>query len=119
MKSFSIIITKPPFGMVHASEAIRLANGAVAYGHDVSIVLVGDGILVAKRGQAAEGSGWTSLSQLVEKLATGAKKARVLADIDGVRQIGLSETDLVDGVELVESKFIASTVIASEKTVTF
>lgn len=119
MKSLSIIITRPPFGMIHAAEAVRLANGAVAYGHDVSIILVNDGILVAKKGQKAEDSGWTSLSPLVEKLATPSKRVRVLADIDSARQIGLTQNDLVEGVRLVESEIISSTVIGSDRTAIF
>jgi len=119
MKTIAIIITKPPFGMIHAAEAIRLANGAVAYGHDVSIILLHDGILLAKRGQKAEDSGWTSLSPLVEKLATSSKRARVLADVDSAREIGLAQGDLVEGVRLVESNVISSTVIASDRTAIF
>ncbi|HXQ91632.1 MAG TPA: DsrE family protein [Nitrososphaerales archaeon] len=119
MKSLAIIISKPPFGMIHAAEAIRLANGAVTYGHDVSIILVNDGILVAKRGQKAEDSGWTSLSPLVEKLATSSKRAGVLADIESARQIGLGQGDFVEGVRLVQSNVISSTVIASDRTVIF
>ena len=119
MKSLSIIITKPPFGMINAAEAVRLANGAIAYGHNVSIILVNDGILVAKKGQKAEESGWTSLSPLVEKLATSSQRARVLADINSVRQIGLVQSDLVEGVRLVESEIVTSTVITSDRTAIF
>ena len=119
MKSLSIIITRPPFGMIHAAEAVRLANGAAAYGHDVSIILVNDGILVAKKGQKAEDGGWTSLSPLVEKLAASSKRVRVLADIDSARQIGLTQNDFVEGVRLVESEIISSTVIGSDRTAIF
>ncbi len=120
MRSLSIIITKPPFGLIHAAEALRLANGAVAYGHYVSIILVEDGILVAKKGQKAEDAGWTSLSPLIEKLAAAtSKRSRVLADVDSARRIGLSQSDLVEGVNLVESEIITSTVIASDRTAIF
>ena len=120
MKSLSIIITKPPFGLIHAAEAVRLANGAVAYGHDVSLILVDDGILVAKKGQRAENSGWTSLSPLIEKLAaSSSKKSKVLADVDSAKRIGLHQSDLVEGVKLVESVVIASTVSASDRTAIF
>ena len=116
MKSLVIIITKPPFGTIHDAEAVRLANGALSYGHGVTIVLVGDGVLLAKQGQKAEESGWTSLSPLIEKLAT---HAEVLADAEAANNMGLAQSDLVAGVKLVEGEVILSKVAGSERTAVF
>ena len=118
MKSLSIIITKPPFGTIHDAEAVRLANGALSYGHDVTVVLVGDGILLAKQGQKAEESGWTSLSPLLEKLASSTH-GEVLVDAEAANEMGLTENDLVAGVKLVESEIISSKVASSERTAVF
>ena len=118
MKSLAILITKAPFGTIHAAEAIRLANGALAYGHEVSVLLVGDGVLVAKSGQRAEETGWTSLSPLLQKLASSGR-ARVLADFDSAKLRGLDESDIVEGIRLVDSSTISSTAANSQRTVIF
>ncbi len=118
MKSLCIMITKPAFGMIHAAEAIRLVNGALSYGHKVALVLVEDGILIAKKGQNAEEGGWTSLSSLVEKLSTSAK-ITVLADIEDAEELGITQNDLAHGVKLVELSKIASTLVSSDRTAIF
>ena len=118
MKSLAILITKAPFGTIHAAEAIRLANGAISYGHEVSILLVGDGVLVAKSEQRAEETGWTSLSPLLQKLASSSR-ARVLADLDSAKERGLSESDIVEGIRLIDSSAIFSTAASSQRTVIF
>ena len=118
MKPLAILITKAPFGTIHAAEATRLANGAVAYGHEVSILLVGDGVLVAKSGQRAEDTGCTSLSPLLQKLASSGR-TRVLADIDSARLRGLDESDIMGGIRLVDSSTISSTAANSQRTVIF
>ena len=118
MKSLAILITKAPFGTIHAAEAIRLANGAVSYGHEVCIIIVGDGVLVAKSGQRAEDTGWTSLSPLLQKLASSGR-ARVLADLDSAKERGLSGSDIVEGIRLIDSSAIFSTAASSQRTVIF
>ncbi|MDH2900160.1 MAG: DsrE family protein [archaeon] len=118
MKSLAIVITKAPFGTIHAAEAIRLANGATSYGHHVSLLLVGDGVLVAKKGQKAEETGWTSLSPLLEKMASAAR-ARVLADLNSAKQRGLSQGDFGEGIELVERDTIFSAIGNSQRITIF
>lgn len=116
MKRVSVVISKPPFGTIHAAEALRLANGAVGYGHTVSILLIGDGVFAAKRGQRAEEGGWTSLSPILEKLAAS-DNAKVFVDMKSARERQLGEADLIKGAELVgEDK--ASSIAAGSEVVT-
>lgn len=112
------MITRPSFGAIHAAEAMRLANGALSYGHKVSLILVNDGILVAKNGQNAEDSGWTSLSSLVEDFSKSSN-ARVLADIEKAKELGMTEKDVAAGVRLVDLGTITSEVVDSDRLAVF
>lgn len=118
MKSLSIVISKPPFGTIHAAEALRLANGAISYGHKVSILLIGDGVYTAKAGQKAEETGWASLSTILEKAAVSGQ-AKVLADKKSALDRGLGENDFVQGVELVGEEDVQSITTASEAVTVF
>ena len=117
-KSLAIAITKGPFGTIHAAEAIRLANGAVSYGHEVTILLLGDGVYVAKSGQKAEEAGWTSLSPLLEKLVSSGR-ARVLVDNDSAGERGIHTEDLVAGAVLSDDREISSAIAGADRSVVF
>lgn len=117
MKKLSIVITRPPFGTINAAEALRFANGAAAYGHDLSLILVNDGVLTAKRNQKAEPSGYTSLSPLVENLAK--KGSKILIDAYSVSRLGLCKEDFVKEVKFVDICEISSNLLASEMRAIF
>ena len=117
-KSLVIMITKPPFGSIHAAEAIRLANGAISYGHEVTMVLIGDGIYTAKKDQKAEGAGWTSLGPLLEKLLSSGR-AKVLVDITSASKRGMIAKDLVAGVELADGSSVFSAMANAERSTIF
>jgi len=118
VKTLAIIITKPPFGAIHAAEAIRLANGAVSYGHEVKIILLGDGVYVARKGQRAEEAGWTSLSPLLEKLASSGR-AKVLVDNASADERGIALKDLAAGVELSDGSSISSAIANADRSTVF
>jgi sulfur relay (sulfurtransferase) DsrF/TusC family protein len=117
-KSLAIAITKAPFGGIHAAEAIRLANGAISYGHEVTIILTGDGVYVAKKGQKAEENGWISLSPLLEKLVTSGR-AKVLVDNGSAVERGVHAEDLVAGAVVSEGRNISSAMADADRCVVF
>ncbi|MDG7010787.1 MAG: DsrE family protein [Nitrososphaerota archaeon] len=117
-KSLAIAITKAPFGTIHAAEAIRLANGAISYGHEVTVVLIGDGIYMAKTGQKAEEAGWTSLSPLLEKLVSSGR-AKVLVDSGSAVERGVRAEDLVAGAAVSEGRSISLAMADADRCVVF
>ena len=117
-KSLAIAITKAPFGGIHAAEAIRLANGAISYEHEVTIILTGDGVYVAKKGQKAEENGWISLSPLLEKLVTSGR-AKVLVDNGSAVERGVHAEDLVAGAVVSEGRNISSAMADADRCVVF
>ena len=109
-----LIIRKAPFGSLHAAEGIGLANGKIAHGGGLTIVLVDDGVYVAKKGQRAEESGWTSLSDEVAKLA---KRARICVHMDSLKLAGLRAESLVDGIAQIDDQELAHIIAQSDTTI--
>jgi sulfur relay (sulfurtransferase) DsrF/TusC family protein len=91
-----------------------LANGKIAHGGGLTIVLVDDGVYVAKKGQLAEESAWTSLSDEVTKLA---KRARICVHMGSLKSAGLSAESLVDGITQIDDRELASIIVDSDSTI--
>ncbi|MFH0848349.1 MAG: DsrE family protein [archaeon] len=113
-KRVCIIIHRAPFGSLHAAEGIRLANGVTVYGGELTIVLVDDGVYVAKKGQRAEESGWTSLSDEVMRLS---RQARICVHVGSLRSAGLDAEDLVDGVTSIDDEGFADIMAESDSII--
>ena len=109
-----LIIRRAPFGTLYAAEGIRLANGKIAHGGGLTIVLVDDGVYVAKKGQRAEDSGWTSLSDEVMKLS---KRVRTCAHVGSLKSAGLQADDLVDGITQIDDQELANIIAQSDTTI--
>jgi sulfur relay (sulfurtransferase) DsrF/TusC family protein len=109
-----LIIRKAPFGSLHAAEGIRLANGKIAHGGGLTIVLVDDGVYVAKKGQRAEESGWTSLSDEVTKLS---KRVRTCVHIGSLKSAGLQAENLVDGIIQIGDQELVNIIADSDSTI--
>lgn len=69
-----ILVHRPPYGTINAAEAVRHLNGATAHGLEATAILVGDGVYLARAGQAPGTSGWTALSPVLEE-ALGSSEA--------------------------------------------
>jgi len=63
---FCILIHRPPYGEIHAAEAVRHLNGATAQGLEATAILVRDGVYVARAGHDPGMTGWTALSPVLE-----------------------------------------------------
>lgn len=85
MKSVAIMLKRAPYGDLNAAEAVRHALGAVAMEKmKACLLLVDGGVLLAKQGQNAGGSGFTNLEgALRDCLEMG---VAVYADSSSVRE---------------------------------
>lgn len=137
-KSVTVVLRRAPYGGLQAAEAVRHLNGGVANGMETSLLLLGDGVYVARQGQAAA-PGWTSLSEVLVQVmkyrprrpsAPGGSGAAV--DRDGgenqawvyvhggaLAERGLGEGDLVPGVEVVDDEGAALLVAGSAATIVY
>ncbi len=110
--SLTILIRRPPYGQIHAAEAIRHMGGALE-ALQTNVLLVDDGVYVARDGQDAGSTGWTSL---VAPLAKGmAKGARVYLHTPSAQARGLlTDEHFVIGVEPVDDAGVARLLTESD-----
>lgn len=104
--SLTLLIRRSPYGQIHATEAIRHMGGALGDGIQTNVLLVDDGVYVARDGQNAATTGFTSL---VDPLAKGiAKGARVYMHISSAQARGLlNDPNLIAGVDCIDDDGMA------------
>jgi predicted peroxiredoxin len=84
---------------------------------NVDLILVGSGVLLAKKGQDDTGTGFTNLEDtLKDCLDMG---VTVYADSASLKAQGVASNDLVENVRLVGAKEIAGLVNEARSTMIF
>lgn len=114
-EALGIIVRRAPFGTINASEAVRHAIGGIAFGIATALVLVEDGVEVARAVQRGERIGFTSLAeplgQYLKQQGTAGDgsplRGRVVAHGPALALRGLKPADLVDGVEIADDEGLA------------
>ncbi|MHB1131551.1 MAG: DsrE family protein [Chloroflexota bacterium] len=114
-KVLGIVVRRAPFGTINASEAVRHAAGGVTFGLATALILVEDGVEVARAVQRGERIGFTSLAaplgQYTKQEGSAADgsplRGRVVAHGPALALRGLKPSDLVDGVEIVDDEGLA------------
>ncbi len=116
-----ILIRHPPYGSISAAEGIRHLAGALGYDLATIVVLVDDGVWVAKAGQEAGHSGWTSLSEALAGALrpTAGGPPVILAEVGALARGGLSAQDLVPGVIPAGPEAIARAVAQARHVMLF
>ena len=99
--SLSILIRRPPYGQIHAAEAIRHMGGALGDGIQTNVLLVDDGVYAARGGQD---TGTTAFTSLADPLAKGiAKGARVYMHVPSAQMRGLlNDAQTIPGVDCID-----------------
>ena len=114
-KSLGIVVRRPPYGTINAGEALRHAAGGLGFGVATTLILLEDGVHVAKRGQDAGRLGFTSLAEPLAQYARQEGRAsdgtvlrgRVVAHEPALVARGLGRDGLVAGVEVVDDAGLA------------
>jgi len=106
-KDILMIVRHGPYGGFQAAEALRHANGSISLGYRPVVVLVDDGVYLARVDQEPGESEWLSLGGTLEEvIARGLyeKKdspAEFYVEEESLRERGLELDDLVEGLEPV------------------
>ena len=117
MKSISIILRKSPYGSVEAAEAIRHALGGKTEDMDVKLILLDNGVHVARKGQDITGTSYLSAEDgLRDCIDTG---VFVHADTLSMINAHLRTNDMVEGIIFSEGSEIADAISDSEITMIF
>jgi len=117
MQSITIILRKPPYGTVDASEAIRHTLGAITEELLVQMVLVDGGIHAARKNQDTGSTGYLSVEEGIRDcLDMG---AAVYVDRKSMETAGIEVSDLIDGVTISGQTEITTVIKGSGTTMIF
>ena len=99
--SMCVVVRRPPYGREDAFAGLRMALSAVTHGLDAVVVLRGDGVLSAVRGQRPDAIAMPSNESVVADLLE--MGAEVWAEDAALAKRGLSPGDLVEGVQVADA----------------
>jgi len=117
MGSICIVLRRPPYGTVDASEAIRHSLGGITEDMSVKLILVDGGVNTAKKGQNTESTEYLNMeSGIIDCIDMGAD---VYADKASMEEEHLESNDLAEGVRIVNSSEIADMISNSDTTMIF
>ncbi|HTP04615.1 MAG TPA: DsrE family protein [Nitrospirota bacterium] len=113
----SIILRRPPYGTVDASEAIRHVLGGITEDLSINLILVDGGVNAARKQQETSDTGYLSAE-------TGIKDcidmgAAVYADKNSLMEEHIGADTLVEGVVLASGPEIAEIIKKSETAMIF
>ena len=107
-----MIIRRAPYGTIHAAEAVRHINGALSNGLETVVILIEDGVHLARKNQRADAVGWTSLSNAIVQVIKG-KNGHLLKlylHDESARSRGLTPAMFIERVTMASEEEIAGMV---------
>jgi sulfur relay (sulfurtransferase) DsrF/TusC family protein len=105
METISIILRKPPYGCVDASEAVRHAMGGATMDLSINLVLVDGGVVAARKGQDVSGTEYSSIETgILDCMDMG---VAVYADRDSLDAHKIEASEIVEGAKIADSGEIA------------
>ncbi len=117
MGRVSIILRRPPYGTVDASEAIRHALGGATEDVSVNLILVDSGINSAKKGQELSSTEYLSIeSGIRDCIDMG---VNVYVDKASLKKERLEIDEIIEGVIVLTNPKIAGLIEESDTTMIF
>jgi len=117
MGSISIILRRPPYGTVDASEALRHALGGVTNDMEVKLLLVGGGVHAARKGQDASQTEYLNAGEGIQDCID--MGVAVYADDASLKREQVGTDSLIEGVTVTSSAEIADIVGKTDTTMIF
>jgi len=112
----TIVINEAAYGKERAWNALRLAMAMMVKNMRVNIFLLEDGVAVAKKGQRPP-EGYYNLEKMLTELVQSGAKVRACGTCLQAR--GMSQNDLVSGVEVGKMLDLVQWVKESKSVLTF
>ena len=117
MRSISIILRRPPYGTVDASEALRHALGGVTDDMEVKLLLVGGGVHAARKGQDASQTEYLNAGEGIQDCIE--MGVTVYADETSLKREQVGNDCLIEGVAISSSAEIAGIIANTDTTMIF
>lgn len=120
-----VVIRKGPYGGFQAAEGLRHANGAISLGFRPIVVLVDDGVYLARTDQNPGDSPWLSLGETLEEIVARGlyeKKddpAEFYIDKESLEKRGLDPENLVEDLEPVDHRKVSELLAANRLQLIF
>ncbi len=109
------MILESPYGRERPYTALRFALTALIDGHDVTVILIQDGVFVAKKEQKP--SDYPNHLEYLENAMAEGMRVIVCGVCTDAR--GMKEEDLAKGCKIVGMHEIVEAIASSDNTVTF
>ncbi len=117
MKNVCIVLRKPPYGTVTASEAIRHALGGVVAELPTSLVLLDSGVHSARVRQVTDETEYLSVGEGIgDCIDMGVE---VYADKGSLSEQGIEPEDLIEGIKVLSGSEIDGIIKDSATTMIF
>jgi len=117
MGSISIILRRPPYGTVDASEAIRHALGGVTDDMEVKLLLVDGGVHAARKGQDISQTKYLNAGDGIQDCMD--MGVAVYADEASLKREQVGKDSLIDGVTISNGAEIADFIGKTDTTMIF
>ncbi len=118
MGSISIILRRPPYGTIDASEAIRHALGGVIEDMAVKLILVDGGVAAAKKEQDTSNTEYLSIESGIKDCTD--MGADVYADKNSIKEEHLDKDEIIEGGVIIANGLeIAEIIKESDVTMIF
>ncbi len=101
LKQLTIMVRQAPYTTLGPAEAVRHAGGALADGWDVRLLLVDDGVYLARDGQAAGTTGFVSLSGALSKVMAKGAQVNLLDRSAQMRGVVPGQPGVLSGVQVI------------------
>ena len=122
MAVITVAVGDPPYGKQRVYTALRFSLVALHEGHQVNLFLFEDAVFAAKRGQRPPempvgDAGMPNCEELLTASIQEGLKVKACRVCTAER--GLSQTEVMEGVEAGSMADLVDWVVNSDKTVTF
>lgn len=103
VKKFMFVNRKAPYGTIYALESLEVVLITATFDQDVSLVFIDDGVYELVKGQQTKGIGVKNFSPSYRALE-GYDVEKLYVDSASLAQRGLTKTDLLVPVELLDAQ---------------
>lgn len=117
MGSISIILRRPPYGTVDASEAIRHALGGVTDELEVKLLLVDGGVHAARKGQDVSRTEYLNAGDGIQDCID--MGVAVYADEASLKREQIANDCIIEGITITSASVIADIIGKTDTTIVF
>lgn len=113
-----LILNDPPYGTERSYNALRLAHALAKHdpGGEVTVFLMADSVLCAKKGQKTP-DGYYNAERMLRRVLTA--KGRLLLCGTCMDARGLTEADLMEGAARGTMDLLAEATLAADRVLVF